>query len=258
MSSSSIFFIIFSALCLVMSSARDDEPLVIDGGAWPEQKERVFEAHNLHRHVAELGSLLFAGNVLRPLGGGAEQWIVAFCPSWWEPCQQLDIAFSEVAASWQARFNTDDFQANIRFARVDCASDKVLCNEQGVVTYPTIAHYREGRQIRQTDLNPKKMKNKLAAWLHRSLVVKTEEDRSSANSETTHIDSACGVDLALVLLALLVSSRLVGASPDVLHSSCVKQAAKIAGLPAARQPDPERMKILPEVALPDTIAGEVF
>eukprot|EP00440_Ansanella_granifera_P022361 gb/GFBE01024285.1/.p1 GENE.gb/GFBE01024285.1/~~gb/GFBE01024285.1/.p1 ORF type:complete len:258 (+),score=54.32 gb/GFBE01024285.1/:1-774(+) len=246
MSSSSIFFITFSALCLAMSTARDEEPIVIDGGAWPEQKEQVFTAHHLHRNVAELGSVLFAGNVLRPLGGGAEQWIVAFCPSWWEPCQHLDLAFSEAAASWQARLNTDDFKAKIRFARVDCATDKVLCNEQGVETYPTIAHYREGRQIRQTGLNPKKMKDKLEGWLHSSLVEKAEEDSVSASRETTQSNAASGVDLALVVLALLASFRLVSASPDVLHGSTVKKAANCVGLPSARQPDPGRVNLLPE------------
>ena len=30
--------------------------------------------------------------------GGAEQWMVAFCASWWEPCEELHVIFEQFPA----------------------------------------------------------------------------------------------------------------------------------------------------------------
>mmetsp|Transcript_138501 Transcript_138501/g.196034 ORF Transcript_138501/g.196034 Transcript_138501/m.196034 type:complete len:221 (-) Transcript_138501:259-921(-) len=97
--------------------------------------------------VAYLNRHIFAGNVLKPLGGGVEQWVVSFCPRWWQPCQQLEQTFLEAARHWQSELNTDPSMLRVRFAQVDCAVDKVLCNEQHVTTYPMVALYRGGIQI---------------------------------------------------------------------------------------------------------------
>lgn len=97
--------------------------------------------------VAYLNRHIFAGNVLKPLGGGVEQWVVSFCPRWWQPCQQLEQTFVEAARHWQSELNTDPSVLRVRFAQVDCAVDKVLCNEQHVTTYPMVAIYRGGIQI---------------------------------------------------------------------------------------------------------------
>ncbi|CAE7264506.1 desi2 [Symbiodinium sp. CCMP2592] len=97
--------------------------------------------------VAYLNRHIFAGNVLKPLGGGVEQWVVSFCPRWWQPCQQLEQTFLEAARNWQSELNTDPSMLRLRFAQVDCAVDKVLCNEEHVTTYPMVALYRGGIQI---------------------------------------------------------------------------------------------------------------
>lgn len=72
---------------------------------------------------------------------------VSFCPRWWQPCQQLEQTFLEAARHWQSELNTDPSMLRVRFAQVDCAVDKVLCNEQHVTTYPMVALYRGGIQI---------------------------------------------------------------------------------------------------------------
>eukprot|EP00435_Cladocopium_sp_Y103_P060543 s428_g22.t1 len=84
------------------------------------------------RHTSTLNRLLFSGNARTAMGGGAEQWMVAFCASWWEPCEELHVIFEQLAAKWQGKLNTQDrdFIAKVRFATVDCATDKVLCNEE--------------------------------------------------------------------------------------------------------------------------------
>ena len=30
------------------------------------------------------------------------QWVVSFCPRWWQPCQQLEQTFVEAARHWQS------------------------------------------------------------------------------------------------------------------------------------------------------------
>eukprot|EP00441_Pelagodinium_beii_P025131 CAMPEP_0197653312 /NCGR_PEP_ID=MMETSP1338-20131121/34978_1 /TAXON_ID=43686 ORGANISM="Pelagodinium beii, Strain RCC1491" /NCGR_SAMPLE_ID=MMETSP1338 /ASSEMBLY_ACC=CAM_ASM_000754 /LENGTH=266 /DNA_ID=CAMNT_0043228365 /DNA_START=92 /DNA_END=889 /DNA_ORIENTATION=- len=183
-------------------------PQVIDSGSRQLQKNEVV-GKALPKHVAELNSVLFAGNALQRLGGGSEEWIVAFCPSWWEPCGNLEQIFSEEAVSWQARLNSDDFSAKVRFAKVDCASDKVLCNEQGVESYPTIAHYLEGQQVRKISLSTnKKMKGNLASWLSSQLL------REEGPDPPQSLDAG-GWDVGILLLALLASLRMAGSSPDL-------------------------------------------
>eukprot|EP00440_Ansanella_granifera_P028784 gb/GFBE01031264.1/.p1 GENE.gb/GFBE01031264.1/~~gb/GFBE01031264.1/.p1 ORF type:complete len:248 (+),score=43.00 gb/GFBE01031264.1/:1-744(+) len=132
----------------------------------PKRDSRKAPAQNsAPRQVAKLNRVLFAGNTLQPMGGGAEQWIVAFCPLWWEPCKKLQPILAEAAESWQRRLNKGDGSSKIRFAQVDCAIDKVLCNEQKVDDYPSVAHYREGRQIRIAGLRADKLTFNLDRFL---------------------------------------------------------------------------------------------
>ncbi|CAJ1430155.1 unnamed protein product [Effrenium voratum] len=92
-------------------------------GAWTPQEE---VSTTTSSRVLQLNSVLFSGNALQPMGGGAEQWVVAFCPTWWEPCQQLQVHLDQLAGEWQGKLNAQDsfFERAVRFAFVDCASEK--------------------------------------------------------------------------------------------------------------------------------------
>eukprot|EP00931_Biecheleriopsis_adriatica_P028140 TRINITY_DN16822_c0_g2_i1.p1 TRINITY_DN16822_c0_g2~~TRINITY_DN16822_c0_g2_i1.p1 ORF type:complete len:251 (+),score=64.07 TRINITY_DN16822_c0_g2_i1:104-856(+) len=210
--------VVCNTLFLAAAATGDSEvPKIMEGREWAAH-DVAFTARHMNKHVAELNSVLFTNNVLRPMGGGAEQWIVAFCPSWWEPCQKLDAVLSEQAAMWQSKLNKDAFTSKVRFAKVDCASEKVLCNEQQVHSYPTIAHYKDGVQIRQTNLSPRKMKEKLESWLHSNLC----DDPLQVELSTTSEDSsraAYSTDLVIILLALGASLRLVMTRPKASRTS---------------------------------------
>jgi len=89
-----------------------------------------------HQSVREAGSNQFA------------HWIILFCPTWFEPCQALVPSYRQLAVKWQDQLNGDLLMSEVRFAAVDCATEKVLCNAEGVgMNYPFVAHYREQKRV---------------------------------------------------------------------------------------------------------------
>jgi len=74
-------------------------------------------------------------------------WIVLFCPTWYEPCQALEPLFQSLTTKWEDQLNGALLSAQVRFAAVDCATEKALCNTQNVNTYPFVAHYRKHQQV---------------------------------------------------------------------------------------------------------------
>ncbi|CAK9045897.1 Putative rhamnose biosynthetic enzyme 1 [Durusdinium trenchii] len=189
--------------------------LIFFASAWAEE---VLEIHSwtpavttevaTRPGVTVLNRLLFAGNARTALGGGSEQWMVSFCTSWWEPCEELEVIFAMLASGWEKQLNTQDFTSKVRFAMVDCAADKVLCNKENVDVYPTIGHYKGGQQIHQLQLHPKRMKDKLSSWLEESLTEAPEPSTTAAS----------GVDLALLALALLAVLRLLWAGNSTVKA----------------------------------------
>ncbi|CAE8689559.1 unnamed protein product [Polarella glacialis] len=208
------------------------------------------------KQVLELNQHIFAGNALQPMGGGSEQWVISFCPQWWEPCQQLEPIFSDLAASWQSRLNTDDFTLQVRFAHVDCAIDKVLCNEQGVEDYPTLAYYKGGRQVSQAPRYGRDMRKQLGAWVDKVLTPNSEVAAAAVGSASLLKslwpgEHVYALDIALTLAALVASLRLVGCNPELWQytssACCASNAAGAAqeGI-EARQPPGSWARILPQ------------
>lgn len=66
--------------------------------------------------------------------------VIFFCVDWLDECEELKFEFRKMALQrWQV--------APIRYAEVDCARDKVLCNKEGVETYPSVNRYIHGRRV---------------------------------------------------------------------------------------------------------------
>mmetsp|Transcript_30807 Transcript_30807/g.71108 ORF Transcript_30807/g.71108 Transcript_30807/m.71108 type:complete len:272 (-) Transcript_30807:188-1003(-) len=198
------------------------------------------------QEVAYLNRHIFAGNALKPMGGGVEQWVVSFCPRWWHPCQKLEPVFFEAARRWQSELNTDASVVHVRFAQVDCAVDKVLCNEQRVLSYPTVAVYREGQQTHRASLEKAQVATALEQFLAKWLSMASKDTaRSPSTSPSTvqaremsalsvltfemvkgycfgleMLQSYCGqhgVDLLLTAALLFVSFRFMWCSPSRSH-----------------------------------------
>lgn len=98
------------------------------------------------RHVVPLNSVTFAGNVIK--SKYVKHWIVLYCVPWFEQCAQLENSFKEIASK-ESRARNDKYtmlSSEVRFAHVDCAKNKPLCNAMEIDTYPVVMHYHDDRQ----------------------------------------------------------------------------------------------------------------
>mmetsp|Transcript_81518 Transcript_81518/g.189338 ORF Transcript_81518/g.189338 Transcript_81518/m.189338 type:complete len:269 (+) Transcript_81518:97-903(+) len=133
----------------------------------PQEAKPAPPTSRIGSPVLELSPVIFGGNVLREEAGTGhpEQWLVHFCPSWWEQCQAMLKAYAKEADHWQRSLGGGLMGPKVRFAMVDCASHKVLCNEQLVEEYPTIVHYQRGVQSSRWTASGKNDGRRLRAWL---------------------------------------------------------------------------------------------
>jgi len=103
------------------------------------------EARPIDNPVLSLSSQIFDGNVLKP-SGYAREWLVLYCLSWLESeCAESEQAFKRLAGNFQKTYNNGLMTSEIRFAQVDCAKEKTLCNRMDVYSYPHVARYEAGK-----------------------------------------------------------------------------------------------------------------
>lgn len=99
----------------------------------------------------------------------AEHWFVMYCVNWAPTCQQLREAYVDYARSNEDALNADSLlMPRVRFAEVECAMDKVLCNEQEIEYMPRIQHWHQGRMVklwRATTRNMSKLEARIVNWL---------------------------------------------------------------------------------------------
>jgi len=198
-----------------------------------------------------LNAHTFGGNVLRKgKDEVVEHWIVNFCPNWWDPCQNLALPFDQFGVEWERKLNTELLTQKVRFATVDCATDKVLCNQQHVVQYPTVHHYNRGKIVSTWMGGRASDAEKLRRFLDKRLG-KTAEvlpppevmaiDRPSLAARLVPGDRA--IDFALVLLVLSLNAWAVFNNPQLWQKSAAgafeepaaapKQAAAVSAPEAA-------------------------
>lgn len=122
-------------------------------------------------NVVQLNRQTFGGNVLAQ-EGYSRHWMVLFCVDWYPPCQALDAPYMGMAENYSQVLNKNVlFENFVRFGSVDCAVDKVLCNEQSIQTYPVVAHYAEGQQLKQwTGGSEQRDQKSFRKWLHNELL----------------------------------------------------------------------------------------
>jgi len=147
----------------------------------------------------------FAENIFWGTASGdyiAEQWMVRFCPASWPACQQLEASFEDLAGDWEAKLNTDFGARKIRFAMVDCATDKELCNTEGVMDYPTVHHYRNRKRLDAFV----GAGNNFARWLEQRLNIVKEEQELKADNPTHPHEGGATFDVLLVAAILALNA----------------------------------------------------
>eukprot|EP00419_Tripos_fusus_P024566 CAMPEP_0172719490 /NCGR_PEP_ID=MMETSP1074-20121228/75534_1 /TAXON_ID=2916 /ORGANISM="Ceratium fusus, Strain PA161109" /LENGTH=246 /DNA_ID=CAMNT_0013544845 /DNA_START=146 /DNA_END=886 /DNA_ORIENTATION=+ len=151
----------------------------------------------------------FAENILQGTVLGdyvVEQWMVRFCPASWRECQWQEEFFEDLAGDWEAKLNTELSVRRVRFAMVDCATDKELCNAEGVMTYPTVHHYHNGKRLDVFDGGA----NDFASWLEQRLSVKKEEQQLQAEHLIHPNQSGVTFDYLQVAAMLVVNALTIG------------------------------------------------
>jgi hypothetical protein len=183
MGSSRPLFVI--STCLFFALARADVIGVFLEDA-NEQKDHSAngqdELVDLYDPVHRLNRFSFHKTLLEEHGSDVAHWIVLFCPAWYEPCQALQPVYRQLSAQWQGRLNNALLSSEVRFASVDCATEKALCNTQGVgMHYPTVAHYHA--------------KKKVSQWRGKSFDTDEKRITSWLQKELGHINSDTNIDM---------------------------------------------------------------
>jgi len=211
--------LVFSLLAGVPTCAEDAGLL---------QGERVAakpsaEVHSDRIPPLELNRFTFDDNVLR----AGEQphvahWIVNFCVPWWDGCKNVARTYTQFGDEWQGKLNGDLLTSEVRFATVDCATDKVLCNEQGVEVYPTVVHYTRGEQISMYEVGGKSME-KFHSWISQALT-RVENTTATTSADATDLQTGLSsylmpgdraTDALLVAVGVAASLRLVFSNPEL-------------------------------------------
>jgi len=162
----------------------------------------VGRADSLHR----LNRFTFHEMILNEKTNSVPHWIVLFCPPWFEPCKAAEQIFRNRAEHWQEKLNTALFTTEVRFATVDCATEKALCNTQNVDTYPFVAHYLNAEQVSRwrgksydTDVQ------RFTKFLQQELGTKRQEAMKSASTETAEAVLAPGGDFTRIPVSRAVN-----------------------------------------------------
>lgn len=168
-------------------------------------------------NVTLLNQYTFAGNVLEGKGRAVDQWVVLYCVDWFEPCLSMSVLFQDLASYWEEQLNLESlFETTVRFAYVDCAVDKVLCNTQDVDGYPAIAHYSQHKMTGMwmgtvEEMHRIKEKNKLPNWLEARLLEHKPSPTRSPSFSIKDFLKKHGVSLDTIA-GVIVISLIVGAA----------------------------------------------
>lgn len=119
-------------------------------GKKPENADELVTSTSDFDSVLRLNRYTFQNTILKEQDtyGEVPHWIVLFCPPWYEPCQAITPIFKTFSQKWQDELNSALLFTEVRFATVDCATEKTLCNTQNVDSYPFVAHYKRRVQTR--------------------------------------------------------------------------------------------------------------
>jgi hypothetical protein len=132
-------------LSLLISSGAAVEPELLqispNAAAPPPESAEARIKLRQHREASALNRFTFPGNVLKGTGDVVEHWIVMFCSGWHEKCQSLMPSYELLGVQWEDKLNTALMSSKVRFAKVDCATEKALCVSLGIDDYPSVVHY---------------------------------------------------------------------------------------------------------------------
>lgn len=134
--------------------------------------------------VLPLTRVTFSGAVLANKGEneGPENFVVLFCADWFSPCQDIEETWKELAGKHGGVSTDSLFHRRTRFAQVDCAVDKELCNTQDVDTYPTLVHYHLGGRTHEWSFSGRESSKEIKSFEKWVEKVMTSEHAPAADT----------------------------------------------------------------------------
>lgn len=139
---------------LTVPVASDDSPtsdtpalIVSNAPAAPPESAEARIALRQHREATALNRFTLPGNILEGTGDLVDHWIVMFCPGWHDKCQGLLPSYELLGVQWENKLNKAVMSSSVRFAKVDCATEKALCVSLDIDDYPSVVHYRNQQRV---------------------------------------------------------------------------------------------------------------
>jgi thiol-disulfide isomerase/thioredoxin len=195
--------------------------------------------------VLRLNRFTFQQTILDEHADEVPHWIVLFCPPWFQPCQALDPIFQRFTTKWQDQLNNAVLSTEVRFAAVDCATEKALCNTQNVDVYPYIAHYRNREQVKvwrgkALDTDEKRLRSFLQKEL--GPLASAISTTSNAEDVTAEAGQSVPMDFLLIFAAIagnawFISRSGYGSEASSSSAQCKKQ---LEGMTGAVETPPSR------------------
>mmetsp|Transcript_6872 Transcript_6872/g.13146 ORF Transcript_6872/g.13146 Transcript_6872/m.13146 type:complete len:273 (+) Transcript_6872:69-887(+) len=189
-----------------------------------QQKSRAASLVDLDDPVLHLNRFSFHKTVLEEQSRNqVKNWIVLFCPAWFEPCQALDPHYRRIASHWQEHLNKALLSTEVRFAAVDCATEKALCNTQNVgMNYPMVWHYRDHEQV--ASWNGQSIKtdsSQLMHFLTQEFANKGDDSapQTDEDNDFQEEDEASGVRKDLLLIFVAIAGNALVISRSQSHSN---------------------------------------
>jgi hypothetical protein len=174
--------------------------------------------------IVLLNRFNFRNNVMSSRDDEVEHWIIRFCHEWYSPCTRMLPAYKELARKSEQALNLDSLQTTVRFAEVDCSTDKPLCKDQGAEAYPELIHFHRGRQVskwiameggREDDVKEMNewMRDKVSKSILQSKSSKRFNTQGGIKSGVTNLESGLIWSCTSIVVTLLAHAWLVhGAS----------------------------------------------
>lgn len=208
-----------------------------------------------------------------------DHWVVLYCVDWFELCQGIWEEYKTLAGYWERTLsaNASSWQSTaVRFAEVDCTTDKALCNDNNVLEYPTLQHFHNGKFVTGWELSSgaTSLSKDIARWVRAEFT--KNETSSSSSSRHRNVDvyttvqsgfrellvllswndpvkAAFGYAVLASIVAVLFWSLTTGLELDVQKSVWgVAKAAQNKARPTALLPE------LPKLSEPRTIVRNSF
>jgi len=169
--------------------------------------------------IVLLSRFNFHNNVMSKRKDEVSHWMVRFCYDWYSPCERITPAYKELAWKTEKQLNygnKDGLQTTVRFADIDCSTDKPLCNALGAESYPKVIHYHHGVKVGEWEGSSGDAKDVEEMNLWMDISVEINILKSSEYGGVSSKDTATSLpkdwDFGLVFSVLSLAVTLLGHS----------------------------------------------